>query len=210
MMRLNMFENFVDNIVKKVINEIYKRPINGVLELGPRAVSKKKKYAKPLWRIIQNAYAYMGGCQSFDKNGDDGFNDFLYGDYIWRVFFGETSQDIMGITVYKHTNFGRKKVCSCAINREIYNELINYDMQKSNHSYTEVSGKTENILLKDKRTNWINKNEVPNILRKDVDLEQDTEADKAERIPYDSQRHYYRDIGGTKHRKAMFGHPIKR
>ena len=199
----------IENTIRRTINEFYKRPINGVVELGPTAVSKKRRYAKQIWDMIKEAYVYIGGCKSFDSiDGDDGFNDFLNGDYIWRVYFGEKPKDIMGVTIYKHTKYGRKRICSCAKNRDIYNVLINHDMFKANHVYAEVSGKSEHVLSKDKRTNWVDKEKVPKFLRKDVDLEQDKDVDSMERIPYDSKRHYYRNLGGIKHRKAMFGNPI--
>lgn len=77
--------------------------------------------------------------------------------------------------------------------------------------YGEVSGKAERFLEKDKRANWITKEEVPNFLKgKKIDLEQNKEADKNERLPYNKERHYYRKLGDEAHRKAMYGHPIKR
>ena len=187
------------NEKREILHEIYKQKVNGVMELGRSAVSKKRKYAKRLWSLIQKSYAYIG---------DDGFYDFLNGDYIWRIYFGETSNDILGAFIYKHTNFGRKRVCSCAVNREVYNLLNNHDMTKSNHTYAEVSGKPEHIISKDPRTNWVDKNKVSKILRKDIDVDADDEINKSEFTPYDAKRHYYRTIGGTKHRKAMFGNPI--
>ena len=206
---MNLLESIIYDEVSRYINEkIYKVPKNNILELGIGAVSKKRKYAKQLWSMIQANYSYIGGCKSFDSiDGDDGFKDFLNGPYIWRMYFGETSSDILGAIIYKATDFGRKRVCSMAKNKEIYMKLIDSEFNKSNHIYGEVSGKTEHILNKDSRTNWINKKDVSNVLDKHIDLEQDVKADKNEKNPYNSERHYYRDLGGEKHRKAMFGHP---
>lgn len=203
-------EKLIYEEVKRLVNEVYKVPTNNYIELGLNAVSKKKKYAKRLWDLIQRNYAYIGGCKTFDEvDGDGGFNDFLYGRYIWKLFFGKSQKDIKGAIIYKATRYGRKRVCSVAVDRETYNKLSDSDFFKGNHVYGEVSGKAENSLLKDKRTNWIPKEEVSKIIDKPTDLEQDVDVDSTERIPYDAFRHYYRNLGGEKHRKAMFGHPIK-
>ena len=78
--------------------------------------------------MIQANYSYIGGCKSFDSiDGDDGFKDFLNGPYIWRMYFGETPNDILGAIIYKATDFGRKRVCSMAQNKEILS-VIDYDL----------------------------------------------------------------------------------
>ena len=105
----------VQEEVRRVLNEIYKRSNNSILELGANAVSKKKKYAKTLWNKIQQVYSYLGGCKSFDSiNGDDGFTDFLYGNYVWRIYFGDSAQDIKAATIYKPTQYGRTPSGDCA------------------------------------------------------------------------------------------------
>ena len=203
----------IDRIVNESIciylKEVYKVPEFGVLELGIGAVSKKRRYAGIIWDMIQHAYTYIGGCKSFDEyDGDGGYKDFLEGRYIWRIYFGE-GKKIMGVMIYKATKFGRKRIVSCALNREIYNELLKSDLVKSHHVYGEVSGKSEHLLSKNDRVNWVNKEDVGTVLGRDkvVNLDRDEDVDKMERIPYDSRRHYYRSIGGSKHRKAMFGNP---
>lgn len=209
-------ENYVQRIineeVSRVLNEIFKRPTNNILELGPTAVSKKRKYARQVWAMIQKAYNYIGGCKSFDvTNGDDGFYDFLNGNYVWRIYFGKDSNDILGAAVYKPTEFGRKRICSCAKNAKYYKELLNHDFLKHTHTYGEVSGKAEKFLTKDDRTKWVDKEKVSDILKKNVSLERDADADeKEEMIKYDPKRHYYRKIGDEMHRKSMYGNPIKR
>ena len=206
---MDILRNIIYEEVRRAINEIYKAPKNDVLELGDTAVSKKRKYARALWDLIQRNYQYIGGCKSFDSiKGDDGFTDFVNGKYIWRIFLGNDSSEILGIIVYKPTKWGRKRVCSAAVNGDVYRKLIEKEFDKSNHVYGEVSGKSEHMLNKDKRTNWVNKNKVQDILNKDISLERDSEVDKLEKIPYDDNRHYYRQLGGEKHRKAMFGNPI--
>lgn len=208
----NELQNIIQEEVRRALNEIYKRPNNDILELGAGAVSKKRKYAKNLWNKLQAAYSYIGGCKSFDSiNGDDGFNDFVNGDYIWRIYFGDSREDIRGAAIYKPTQFGRKRICSFGVNLPSYNKTIDKDFNKSNHVYGEVSGKAERFLDKDKRTNWIPKEEVPELLfGKKIDLEQNKEADKNERLPYNKERHYYRKLGDETHRKAMYGHPIRK
>lgn len=159
--------------------------------------------------MIQRSYAYIGGCKTFDENnGDGGFNDFLNGKYIWRLWL-DNERNVQGCIIYKATIYGRKRVCSCAANKDVYNKLLDYDFDKNNHVYGEVSGKVENGLNKDKRTNWIPKEDVPFFLgNKKVNLEQNKEVDKEERLPYDAYKHYYRILGGTPKRKAMMGHPL--
>jgi hypothetical protein len=207
----------VQEEVRRVLNEIYKRSNNSILELGANAVSKKKKYAKTLWNKIQQVYSYIGGCKSFDSiNGDDGFTDFLYGNYVWRIYFGDSAQDIKAATIYKPTQYGRKRICSFGNDVKSYNKIIDKDFDKSNHVYGEVSGKAERFLQKDKRTNWIPKEEVPTYLfGKKIELDRQEDIDKQERIPYDATRHYYRKLGDDTqgyvyHRKSMYGNPIKR
>lgn len=200
-------ESRLRSMIYEAINEVFKTVQNGVQEFGPGASSKKQRFAKPLWDLIQRNYSYIGGCKSFDEqNGDGGFNDFVYGPYVWKIYFGENSRDLQGIVVYKQTKYGRKRVCSAATNREAYQQMIDNDFIKSNHVYAEVSGKSENVMNKDDRTNWVNKNQVGQILGKEVFLNQDEKADSHEKLPY-ADRHYYRYINGEKHRKAMCGNP---
>lgn len=208
----NKLQSIIKEEVRRTLNEIYKRPNNDILELGASAVSKKSKYAKNLWNKLQDAYSYIGGCKSFDSiNGDDGFTDFLEGNYVWRIYFGDSREDIRGAVIYKPTQFGRKRICSFGVNLPSYNKIINNDFDKSNHVYGEVSGKAERFMERDKRTNWIPKEEVPELLfGKKIDFEQNKEADKNERMPYNKERHYYRNLGNEIHRKAMYGHPIKK
>ena len=213
----NELQNIIQEEVRRALNEIYKRPNNDILELGAGAVSKKRKYAKNLWNKLQAAYSYIGGCKSFDSiNGDDGFTDFLEGNYVWRIYFGNSREDIRGAAIYKPTQFGRKRICSFGIDLPSYKKIIDKDFNKSNHVYGEVSGKAERFLQKDKRTNWIPKEKVPKILfGKKISLEQNKDIDSKEKIPYDATRHYYRKLGDETQgyeyvRKCMSGHPLDR
>jgi len=208
----SILRNIIKEAIMESLCEIYKRPNNGILELGVNAADKKRKYANTLWSIIQRNYAYMGGCKTFDSiNGDDGFTDFLNGNYIWRIYFGDSPQDIKAAIIYKPTQYGRKRVCSVGTDKNAYLKTMDDDFTKSNHVYGEVSGKSEHLLQKDKRTNWIPKENVPDLLfGKKINLQQDKNADNNEKIPYDSNRHYYRKLGGETHRKAMFGNPIRK
>jgi len=203
-------QRFIIEEVKRALNEIYKRPDNGILELGANAVSKKLKYAKRAWALIQKCYEYIGGCKSFESvNGDDGFTDFVHGEYVWRIFFGDSSNDIKGIMVYKPTEFGRKRICSASVNKEIYNKMMEKDFYKSTHAYSEVSGKAEHQLGKDPRTNWLSNQEAAKVLRgKKIYTQPDAEINDKEFDPYVPDSHYYRDISNEKHRKRMFGHPM--
>lgn len=205
-------QSLITEETRRVVNEIFQRPNNGILELGKKAYNKKKKYAKKAWELIKRCYSYIGGCQSFDDtDGDGGFSDFITGKYIWRLYFGDSPQDILGIMVYKPTPYGRKRIVSAATNKSVYQELLNNDFVKSNHTYAEVSGKSEHQIRKDPRTSWIPKEKASQILApKKIDLDADDEINRDEFDPYDSFSHYYRVIGNGKHRKAMFGYPIKR
>lgn len=195
--------------VQNVLNEVYKVKPNQIMEFGVGAVSKKRKYAKKLWNMIQSKYAYIGGCKSFDSiNGDDGFTDFLNGNYIWRVYFGENANDILGIAVYKPTRFGRKRICSTGESSESYLKLIDDDFKDYNHVYGEVSGKSENFMNKQPKTRWVNSMQASSFLpNKQIDLERDPNADANEKLAYNKSKHYYRLINGEHHRKAMFGNP---
>ena len=196
--------------VQNVLNEVYKVKPNQIMEFGTDAVSKKRKYAQRLWNMIQSKYAYIGGCKSFDSiNGDDGFTDFLNGKYIWRIYFGENANDILGIVVYKPTKFGRKRICSTGVDKESYLKLIDDDLKDYNHVYGEVSGKSEKFMSKQPKTTWVNNRQVSSFLpNKQIDLNQYPNADSNEKVPYNKDKHYYRLINGERHRKAMFGNPL--
>lgn len=190
-------------------NEIFKVPKNEIREFGVNAISKKKKYARIAWEMIQNNYKSLGGCKTFDDmNGDGGFNDFLYGKYIWRIYFGDNSNKLLGISVYKPTKFGRKIVCVAAINKGTFNTLLVSDLDKSTHTYGEVSGKPEHILNNNPKVNWIPNGDASHILGKQVNVNRDEKIDALEEIPYRKGIHYTRDIGGTPIRKGLFGNPI--
>lgn len=203
-------QRMVTEEVQSVLNEVYKVKPNQIMEFGRNAVSKKRKYAKKLWDMIQSKYAYIGGCKSFDSiNGDDGFTDFLNGNYIWRVSFGEDANDILGIVVYKPTQFGRKRICSTSESAEAYLNIIDNDFKKFNHVYGEVSGKAENFMNKQPKTRWVSSQQASSFLpNKQIELEQNPEADANERLAYNKDKHYYRLINGEPHRKAMFGNPL--
>ena len=87
-------EETIHRFIIESLNEIFKKPSNDILKLGPTAVSKKKKFAKQVWNIIQRAYSYLeDGCMSFDASkgeskeaGNYGFHDFLYGPYVWALY----------------------------------------------------------------------------------------------------------------------------
>ena len=210
----NELQSIIKEEVKRVLNEIYKRRNNSVLELGVKAVSKKRKYANSLWNKLQAAYSYIGGCKSFEEeNGDGGFKNFLTGKYIWRIYFGNSKDEIRGAAIYKPTPYGRKRICSFGINLPSYTKTIDNDFNKFNHVYGEVSGKAEKVMQRDKRTNWLSKEEASDVLHgKQIGLEQNKEIDKNEKLPYNKERHYYRELGdeGEIHRKAMYGYPIRR
>ena len=219
----NMFDKKLSKIIRESINsiikerflyenredEIFKVPKNEIREFGVNAYSKKKKYARQAWNLIVASYKYAGGCKSFDDmNGDGGFNDFINGNYIWRIYFGDNANQILGIRVYKPTKFGRKSVCGAAINRNVFNALFDKDLDKSNHTYGEVSGKPEHILSDNPRTNWIPNTDVASILGKEIEIDRNPEIDAKERYPYRNGINYYRKIGGTLTRKGLQGNPI--
>lgn len=206
-----------DTIKETIISEIFKRPKSNILELGINAYGKKKNIAKRCWQLIQNTYKHVnGGCQSFDDNGegDGGFNDFLQ-NYIWRVWCDDNGEP-RAIVCYKSVSgFGRKRVApgldGTAEGKKGYNELLKYENHPCNHCYGEVSGSSEKSRLKNKDTHWLTPDQAKKVLpNKNISTERDEVADKQEeRIPYDANRHYYRNIGNIgKHRKAMFGYPI--
>ena len=98
-------EEFIHKALIASINEIFKKPSNDLLKLGPKAISKKKRFAKQVWNIIQKAYSYLeDGCMSFNpakgenkEAGNYGFHDFLYGPYIWALYFNEDRKTIAAI-----------------------------------------------------------------------------------------------------------------
>lgn len=204
----NLYE-IIKSCVKNSINEIFKEPRNSICEFGVNAYSKKIKYAKSVWNLIQRSYRAIGGCKSFKEiGGDGGFNDFLTSKYIWRVFFDNDGK-VIGAAIYKTSEFGRKMICIAALNKIIFNKLIEKDLNKSVHTYGEASGKPEHLLNNIQNISWVPNADAGNIINKETDINQHPEIDKNELTPYNPNIHYYRDIAGVKHRKALFGNPIK-
>lgn len=212
-----LIKEIINEEINKIIDESFKVPISNYLIFGVNAISKKRKYAKILWNIIQKNYSDIGGCKSFeDTNGDGGFNDFFTGKYIWKIYFDRNRQPI-GINVYRPTKIGRKIICSASNDKYAFNNLMKSDLRRGSGVYGEVSGKPEHILRKNPNVYWINNNKVQGIFdneggwKRFVNLSQNKDVDDEERIPYDPSTHYYRQIGSGDNaktfRKAMFGHP---
>lgn len=212
-----LIKEIVNEEINKLIEESFKTPKSNCLTLGRGAISKKRRYAKELWAIIEKNYSSIGGCKSFeDNNGDGGFNDFVTGNYVWKIYFDRNKRPI-GVNVYRPTRIGRKLICMASKEKYAFDHLMNGDLKRGSGVYGEVSGKPEHLLRKNPNVYWIDKNRVQGIFDSEggwkrlVDLSQNDDIDKEERIPYNYNTHYYRKIGVDNNaktfRKAMFGHP---
>lgn len=210
-----LIKEIINEEIDKLINESFKTPTSNYLVFRANAVSKKRKYANVLWNIIQKNYADIGGCKSFeDMNGDGGFNDFVNGRYIWKVYFDRNRQPV-GIIVYRPTGIGRKMICMASNQRYAFDKLVDSDLRGDSGVYGEVSGKPEHILRKNPKINWIDNDKVQGIFDREggwkryINLVRNKSIDDKEKIPYDPYTHYYRMIGGGDNpevfRKAMYG-----
>lgn len=126
-------EDIIHKYLIESLNEIFKKSSNDILKLGSNAVSKKKRFAKQVWKIIQKAYSYLkDGCISFDpiegeskEEGNYGYHDFLYGPYVWALYFNEDRKTIAAVRIFKKTKFGLKSICS-ANNKDAENSREAY------------------------------------------------------------------------------------
>lgn len=206
------------------INEIFKKPSNDILKLGPKAISKKKRFAKQVWNIIQKAYSYLeDGCMSFNpakgeskEAGNYGYHDFLYGPYIWALYFNEDRKTIAAIKIFKKTEFGMKGICSAnnkdaENSRDAYRKIDKrYIDNPSMHAYGEISDAPEHIRRKRKNPNFVPVDKVKKVLQgKDINDVEDPNFEKEHNIrdKFLNGYNYYRTLGGKTHRKIMTGFP---
>lgn len=220
-------EETIHKALMASINEIFKKPKNDILKLGPTAISKKKKFAKQAWNIIQKAYSYLkDGCKSFDpvegesqEKGNYGFYDFLHGKYIWVLYMNEDGQTINALRIFKPTLYGMKSVCSAA-NKDVeqgkpsYKNINDrYINNPSMHAYGEMSDAAEHMARKDPKSNFVPVDRVKRILfGKDINTKRnkDYEDETKPRDEFLDGYNYYRKIGDDDHRKIMVGHPINK
>ena len=217
-------EEFLHNALIASINEIFKKPSNDILKLGPTAVSKKKKFAKQVWNIIQRAYSYLeDGCMSFDASkgeskeaGNYGFHDFLYGPYVWALYLNGDRKTIAAVRIFKQTKFGLKSICSAnnkdaENSREAYRNIdANYLDTPSMHAYGEISDAPEHLRRKRENPNFVPVDKVKKVLQgKDINDVEDPDFDKEHNIrdKFLNNYNYYRTLGGKTHRKIMTGFP---
>lgn len=211
------FQRIVSRALNETMNEFFKPKAKSIIELT--ATSKKQRYAPVCWEILKNAYAQDGGCKSFNgETEEQQYADFVNNpEYLWRVYLDDKKKPV-AIIVYKaKKTFGRKNIAIGTIkgnpqSSQGYTELCRAENNPCNHYYGEVSARAEHSKMKDPKTHWLTPQEADEQLPyKEVQTTQNPELDKHERIPYDPNRHYYRDIGGLgQHRKAMWGHPMPR
>lgn len=217
-------EETIHKVLIESLNEIFKKPSNGILKLNPGAISKKKKFAKQVWNIIQKAYSYLeDGCMSFDASkgeskeaGNYGFHDFLYGPYIWALYFNADRKTIAAVRIFKKTKFGMKSICS-AKNKDAENSRDAYQKIETNyidnpfmHAYGEISDAPEHLRRKRENPNFVPVDKVKKVLQgKEIDDIEDPNFDKEHNIrdKFLSDYNYYRTLGGKRHRKIMTGFP---
>ena len=217
-------EEFIHKALIASINEIFKKPSNDILKLGPTAISKKKKFAKQVWTIIQKAYSYLeDGCMSFEPSegeskeaGNYGFHDFLYGPYVWALYFNEDRKTIAAVRIFKKTKFGLKSICSAnnkdaENSRDAYRKIdANYLDNPSMHAYGEISDAPEHLRRKRENPNFVPVDKVKKVLQgKDINDVEDPNFDKEHNIrdKFLPNYNYYRTLGGKTHRKIMTGFP---
>lgn len=224
MKKIILNEEFIHKALIASINEIFKKPSNDILKLGSTAVSKKKKFAKQVWAIIQKAYSYLeDGCMSFDPSegeskeaGNYGFHDFLYGPYVWTLYFNDDKKTIAAVRIFKKTKFGLKSICSAnnkdaENSREAYRKIdANYLDNPSMHAYGEISDAPEHLRRKREKPNFVPVDKVKKVLpKKKINDVEDPYFEKEHNIrdKFLNGYNYYRNLGGKTHRKIMTGFP---
>lgn len=217
-------EEIIHKALIASINEIFKKPSDDILKLGPTAISKKKRFAKQVWAIIQKAYSYLeDGCMSFDPSegeskeaGNYGFHDFLYGPYVWVLYFNADRKTIAAIKIFKTTKFGLKSIClannkDAENSRDAYRKIDKrYIDNPSMHAYGEISDAPEHLRRKRENPNFVPVDKVKKVLQgKDIDDVEDPNFDKEHNIrdKFLNNYNYYRTLGGKTHRKIMTGFP---
>ena len=224
MKNILLTEEILHKALVDSINEIFKKPSDDILKLGPTAISKKKRFAKQVWAIIQKAYSYLeDGCMSFEPSkgeskeaGNYGYHDFLYGPYVWVLYFNADRKTIAAIKIFKTTKFGLKSICS-ANNKDAENSRDAYrKMDKkyidnpSMHAHGEISDAPEHLRRKKENPNFVPVDKVRKLLpKKDIYDVENPDFDKEHNIrdKFLNGYNYYRNLGGKMHRKIMTGFP---
>jgi len=159
--------------------------------------NEKQQYAKQVFAMVHNAYAYAGGIQA---NGLDTMEGMIANAPMWKV--GSTNGMINSVILYKDK--GGRKLVLAATNSTPEGKARLKDMLKNEfqRSYMEVSKDFERFIKKTypdlvKQYAWSPEQAVAFMK---------SQGNGVRLIP-DNPTHYSRSLNGVDHPKMMIGTP---
>ena len=117
-----------------------------VTVLSSDSEEEQIQYAKIVWPIVEEAYAYAGGLAGI-HTVDDFIKEYVYNDkdeFLWKMV--RRGNKITAVKIYKFKNGHRKSVCMASVKGEQgdhdLNMIISEDLKiKERGAWAEVSGK---------------------------------------------------------------------
>jgi hypothetical protein len=150
------------------------------------------EYKKQILKLIQTAYAPIGGNLKFNTVSDIT----KAGGQFFKVVDLDSDDDIDAVLVYKNRDAGNKGVAmghdGSRLSKSHSTKKILNDLNRK-YYFLEASGPMEKLLLKANVPYVDNENIVKKILKKEIEWVGDGK--------------YYRDISGNKVQKRLFGTP---